>query len=71
MIKRILKAAGKKQFVTYKGNSISISEVFAKTLQMRRECHVRFQMLKKKKIPAKSFLPGKLFRIEGVIKFSK
>ena len=48
---RILKAAGEKQQVTYKGNPIRLTaDLSAETLQARREWQDIFKVLKAKNI---------------------
>ena len=48
---RILKAAGEKQKVTYKGDPICLTaDLSAETLQVRRECQDIFKILKGKNL---------------------
>ena len=57
---RILKAAWKKQQVTYKGNPICLTaDLPAETLQARGEWQNIFKVLKGKKYTAKITVPGK------------
>ena len=65
---RILKVARNKQLVTYKGALIRLPRFFSEKL-CRTERNDIFRCLKKRKrIPSKNSLPGKLFyRIEGEI----
>ena len=59
---RILKAARKKQQVTYKGTPIRLSSDFiAETLQARREWHRIFKVMKGRKTTTKNTLAGKAF----------
>ena len=67
---RILKAARKKQRVTYKGVPIRLSADFSKeTLQSRRDWQEVFKVMKSKDLqPRLLYLAKLLFRIEGQIK---
>ena len=67
---RILKAARERQQVTYKGKPIRLSTNFsAKTLQVRREWHDIFKVLKGKNLQPRILYPSRLsFRMEGEIK---
>ena len=67
---RILKAAGQKDIVTYKGLPIRLSADFSKeTLQARRGWQEVFQVMKGKDLHPRLFYPAKLsFRMEGQIK---
>ena len=67
---RILRAAGEKQLVTYRGTPIRISADFsAETLQARRVWHDTFQVLKGKNFHPRILYPARLsFTIEGEIK---
>ena len=48
---RILKAAGEKQKVTYKGDPVCLTaDLSAETLQVRRECQDIFKILKGKNL---------------------
>ena len=66
---KILKAARKKQRVSYKENLIRLSADFStETLQARREGHGIFKVLKGKKLQPRILYPAGLsFRIEGEI----
>ena len=68
--KRILKAARKKEIVTYKGVPIRLSADFSKeTLQARRGWKEVFKVMKSKDIHPRLLYPAKLsFRMEGQIK---
>ena len=67
---RILKAARKKERVTYKGVPIRLSADFSKeTLQARRGWQEVFQVMKGKDLHPRLLYPAKLsFRMEGQIK---
>ena len=67
---RILKAAGEKETVTYKGVPIRLSADFSnKTLQARRDCQEVFTVMKSKDLQPRLLYPEKLsFRTEGQIK---
>ena len=67
---RILKAARRKQLVTYKAAPIKLSADFSKeTFQARSNWHEIFQVIKSKDLQSRLFYPAKLsFRIEGQIK---
>ena len=67
---RILKAARKKERVTYKGVPIRLSADFSKeTLQARRDWKEVFQVMKGKDLHPRLLYPAKLsFRMEGQIK---
>ena len=67
---RILKAAGEKETVTYKGIPIRLSADFSKeTLQARRGWKEVFQVMKGKNLQPRFLYPAKLsFRMEGQIK---
>ena len=67
---RILKAARKKETVTYKGVPIRLSADFSKeTLQARRGWKEVLKVLKGKDLHPRLFYPAKLsFRMEGQIK---
>ena len=67
---RILKAARKKERVTYKGVPIRLSADFSKeTLQARRGWKEVFQVMKGKDLHPRLLYPVKLsFRMEGQIK---
>ena len=67
---RILKAARKKQRVTYKGNSICLTaDLLAETLQARRERQDIFKILKGKNLqPRLLYLARISFKIDGEIK---
>ena len=67
---RILKAARKKETVTYKGVSIRLSADFSKeTLQARRSWKEVFQVMKGKDLHPRLLYPAKLsFRMERQIK---
>ena len=66
----ILKAARKKNTVTYKGVPIRLSADFSKeTLQARRGWQEVFQVMKGKDLHPRWLYPAKLsFRMEGKIK---
>ena len=66
---RILKAARKKQLVTYRGFPIRLSNNFSKvTLQARRDWQEIFKVMKSRDLQPKLLYPGKLsFRIKGKI----
>ena len=67
---RILKAAGEKEIVIYKGVLIRLSVDFSKeTLQARRGWKEVFQVMKGKDLHPRLLYPAKLsFRMEGQIK---
>ena len=67
---RILKAARKKETVTYKGVSVRLSADFSKgTLQARRGWKEVFEVMKGKDLYPRLLYPAKLsFIIEGQIK---
>ena len=67
---RILKAAGEKETVTYKGVPIRLSADFSKeTLQARSGWQDVFQVMKGKDLHPRLPYPAKLsFRMEGQIK---
>ena len=67
---RILKAARKKQILTYKGAPIRLSSHFsAETFQARREWHEKFKVMKSKDLQPRLLYPARLsFKIEGEIK---
>ena len=67
---RILKAAGEKQLVTYRGIPIKLSANFPKeTLQARRNWQDIFHVMKSRDLQSRLLYPAKLsFRIEGQIK---
>ena len=67
---RILKAARRKERVTYKGVPIGLSAAFSKeTLQARRGWKEVFQVMKGKDLHPRLLYPAKLsFRMEGQIK---
>ena len=67
---RILKAARKKQLVTYKDDSMRLSADFSKeTLQARRCWEEVFQVMKGTDLYTRLLYPAKLsFRMEGQIK---
>ena len=67
---RILKAAGKKEIVTYKGVPIRLSADFSKgTLQARRGWKEVFKVMKGQDLHPRILYPLKLFfRMQGQIK---
>ena len=67
---RILKAAGEKQQVTYKGNPICLTaDLSAETLQARRERQDIFKVLKGENLQPRLLYPERLlFKIDGEIK---
>ena len=67
---RILKEAGEKQQVTYKGNPICLTaDLSAETLQARREWQDIFKVLKEKNIQSRLLYPARIsFKYEGEIK---
>ena len=67
---RILKAARKKEIVTYKGVPIRLSADFSKeTLQARKSWKGVFKVIKGKDLHPRQLYPAKLsFRREGQIK---
>ena len=67
---RILKAAGEKEIVTYKGVPLSLSVDFSKeALQVRRGWKEVFKVMKGKDLHPRLLSPAKLsFRMEGQIK---
>ena len=67
---RILKAARKKQRVTYKGVPKRLSAHFSKeTMQARRDWQEVFKVMKSKDLHTRLLYPAKLlFRMEGQIK---
>ena len=68
--KRILKAARRKERVTYKGVPIRLSAAFSKeTLQARKGWKEAFKVTKDKDLHPRLLSPAKLsFRMEGQIK---
>ena len=66
----ILKAARKKQIITYKGVPIRLSADFSKeTLQARRDWQEVFKVIKSKDLQPRLLYPAKLsFRMERQIK---
>ena len=66
---RILKAARKKQLVTYKGVPIRLSDDVSKeTLQAKRDWQEIFKVMKSKDLQPRLLFPAKVsFRIEGQI----
>jgi len=64
---KILKAARKKQQVTYKGNSIPLTaDLSAETLQSRREWQDIFKVLKGKTLQPRLLYPARItFKIDG------
>ena len=66
----ILKAAQKKQQITYKGMPISLTaDVSAETLQARREWQDIFKVMKGKNLQPKLLYPARItFRFNGEIK---
>ena len=70
---RILKAARKKQLITYMGNPIRLSVDFlAKNLQVRKEWHDILKVLKEKNCQPRILYTAKSsFRTEGEIEFSR
>ena len=67
---RILKAAGEKQSINYKGTPIRLSADFStETLQARREWQDIFKVLKGKNLQPRILYPARTsFKIEGEIK---
>ena len=67
---RILKAARKKQRVTYKGNSICLTaDLLAETLQARREWQDIFKILKGKNLQPRLLCLARIsVKIDGEIK---
>ena len=67
---RILKAAGEKQQVTYKGNPIRLTaDLSAETLQARREWQDIFKILKGKNLQLRLLYLARIsFKIDGEIK---
>ena len=67
---RILKAAGEKETVTYKGVPIRLSADFSEeTLQARRGWQEVFKVMKAKDLHPRLLYPAKLpFRLEGQMK---
>ena len=65
-----LKAAIKKQIVTYRGVAIRLSADFSKEpLQARKDCQEIFKVMKSRDLQPRLLNPAKLsFRIEGQIK---
>ena len=63
----ILKAAGEKQLVTYRGIPVKLSANFSKeTLQARRNWQDIFHVMKSRDLQSRLLYPAKLsFRIEG------
>ena len=66
----ILKAAGEKQQVTYKGNPISLTaDLSAETLQARKKWQDIFKLLKGKNLQPRLLYPARIsFKIDGEIK---
>ena len=67
---RILKAAREKQQVTYKGNPMCLTaDLYAETLQARREWQDVFKVLKGKNLQPRLLYPARIsFTIDGEIK---
>ena len=67
---KILKAAGEKKQITYKGTPIRLSADFStETLQARREWHDTPDVMKGKNLQPRLLCPARLsFRFEGEIK---
>ena len=67
---RILKAAGEKQLVAYRGAPIRLSADFSKeTLQARRDWQEIFKVMKSRDLQPRLLYPAKIsFRIKGQIK---
>ena len=67
---RILKAARKKQQVTYKGNPICLTaDLSAETLQVRREWQDIFKVIKGKNLQPRLLYTARIsFKIDGEIK---
>ena len=67
---RILKAAGEKQVVTYKGTAVILaSDCSTDTFQDRMEWREIFMLMKRKDPPKKAILPARLsFKIKGEIR---
>ena len=67
---RILKAAGEKQQVTYKGSPIHLTaDLSAEILQARREWQDIFKALKGKNLQPRLLYPARIsFKIDGKIK---
>ena len=70
--KKILKAAGQKKSLTYKGRPIRLSaDLSIETWQARRECHGVLNVLQGKYLQPRILYPArqsfKSFRIEGEI----
>ena len=67
---RILKAAGEKQQVTYKGNPIRLTaDLSAEILQVRGEWQDVFKVLKGKILQPRLLYPARIsFKIDGEIK---
>ena len=67
---RILKAARKKQQVTYRGNPIHLTvDLSAETLQARREWQGIFKVLKGRNLQPRLLYPARIsFKIDGEIK---
>ena len=67
---RILKAARKKQQVTYKGNPICLTaDLSAETLQVRKEWHNIFKVLKGENLQPRLRYPARIsFKTDGKIK---
>ena len=66
---RILKAAGEKQLITYKGNPICLTaDLSAETLQARREWQDLFKVLKAENLqPRLLYMVRISFKIDGEI----
>ena len=66
----MLKAAKKKQQITYKGNSICLTaDLSGETLQARREWQDIFKVLKGKNLQPRLLYPARVsFKIDGEIK---
>ena len=67
---KILKAARKKQQVTYKGNPICLTaDLSAETLEARREWKDIFKVLKGENLQPRLLYPARIsFKIDGEIK---
>ena len=69
---RILKAAGEKQLVTYRGIPVRLSADFSKeTLQARRDWQEIFKVMESRDLQPRLLHPAEIsFRIKGQIKSS-
>uniref|UniRef100_A0A8C9CHK4 L1 transposable element RRM domain-containing protein n=1 Tax=Phocoena sinus TaxID=42100 RepID=A0A8C9CHK4_PHOSS len=67
---KLLKAAREKRQITYKGTPMRLTADFsAETLQVRRECHDIFKVMKRKNLQPRLLYQARIsFRFDGEIK---